>query len=514
MGINKLSIGTWVAMGVATLAAAATVVVVASPKAKELRNINLGNKYLAEMDYENAKIAYNVAISIDPNSKEAMEGLMQTSYASEDYETLKSVLSTYVDVALSDGSQQADMLTISKMIRSSYSGFDSPEAYAEYVNEICDRSESEEFEDLRKEAYYASAASLMNKGEYDKANEVMDSILDKYPEDKADSVKANVLEKCAEDAWKKRDFEGALELLKKALEFAKDDKYVKDDLLTVIEDYATECKNHQDYEHANELVSWLRELRGDNCLDDIAVEIAQMEDADITLQGIIEQLNVAFDADDIDTISDMMLSDDFTKSTSMIRHVLYSSNLRQSGDLVSGKGTAIYNVNGYPYVYYGDYSNGKRNGTGLWYYASNGYLYKGTINWENDLPNGPGTYDEYVTSSIRGYGGVLLGEEKNHVTGTFTASDGICVGEYTQKGSDYKATWMLDNGYAPRIEVGDYPSYITQFMETPYALSAYVYNPYGSSHWWRWTGGRWTISGMGSLTDSNYRVEGIDLSFE
>lgn len=55
-----------------------------SPKAKSDRQLSLGNKYLEELDYERAIAAYLAVIEIDPNNKEAYEGLANTYMAQAD----------------------------------------------------------------------------------------------------------------------------------------------------------------------------------------------------------------------------------------------------------------------------------------------------------------------------------------------------------------------------------------------------------------------------------------------
>ena len=50
-------------------------VIVAKPKIKVQKQLNLGDKYITEMDYENAVLAYQEAIRIDPKNEAAYRGL-------------------------------------------------------------------------------------------------------------------------------------------------------------------------------------------------------------------------------------------------------------------------------------------------------------------------------------------------------------------------------------------------------------------------------------------------------
>ena len=63
-----------------------------SPENKLAEQLDLGEKYLSELNYEQAITAYEVAIEIDPMSVDAYLGLASVYEAQEDFEKAKSVL--------------------------------------------------------------------------------------------------------------------------------------------------------------------------------------------------------------------------------------------------------------------------------------------------------------------------------------------------------------------------------------------------------------------------------------
>lgn len=70
---------------IALLAIIIVIGAVALPRTSVKKNINLGEKYLSEMDYENAILAYRDAIRIDPKNEEAYIGLANAYEEWADY---------------------------------------------------------------------------------------------------------------------------------------------------------------------------------------------------------------------------------------------------------------------------------------------------------------------------------------------------------------------------------------------------------------------------------------------
>ncbi len=62
------------------------------------RQLSLGEKYLDEMDYENAILAYNMAIAIDPNSVESYVGLAEAYAGIEEYDKSLDAIKAGMDV--------------------------------------------------------------------------------------------------------------------------------------------------------------------------------------------------------------------------------------------------------------------------------------------------------------------------------------------------------------------------------------------------------------------------------
>lgn len=509
---KRIPVGTWIISALSILAVAGSLLYASSNTAKATRSINLANRYLAALDYENASIAYSEALEFDPENLEALRGLMKSTYAEGDYKTLSRTLKTFAGLVDKDNLSVSDELLILSMTQNSAEAFDDPADYQKFVEDIIKKTDSEDLQEIVSEGNISTATDLLLQGKYQEAYELIKDLLDDPDSALSDEFKKDFLVKVSELAWSNSDYETAFECLKKASELFPDDPAIKEYLALVTEDYIQYLIDNQEYDKAKDTIDWIKEATGDDSYSDMIVEIDDMEYVDEKLQNIIEMLNKAFDNDDIDSIQTIMGSEEFYSYTSEIKDILFSDSLKGT-KRKDGHGTAIYMVDGKPYVYYGDYKNGKREGTGLWYTSSDVEgLLKYSLTWENDLPNGEGQLDQYVTFTMYGPGGEEQGKETKQTTSTFTTRNGVCVGTYTTYIDGYTVNWNLENGYAPQIMPENYPDYIKDFMTYPQILSAYIYNVFGTSYWWTWEPNRWTVNGLGVLTDDlGYTEEGIDI---
>ena len=449
--------------------------------AKVNRQINLGNKFLKEMDFEQAKACFQEAIAVDPNNRLALEGLMQTAYETKDYATLTQAVKTYVDVVCEEEKQSEERdEKIFNIQKNSQVAFDDVAEYMTFLE-----STDLETEDEDEQNEWMAASYL----------------------------------KCAETLWKNREYDAALEYVKKAMEIDPENSSVKDAALAIVRDYAYDCKNKQKYDDARDVIDWYTSNFGGNDFDELVAETESMEKADKNMQSVIERLNAAFDADEITLIEEIMAGDEFKECVKQMHSVIYSEALQEAG--LNGKGTAIYNNDGYAYVYYGEFVDGKRQGEGLWYNSTNkNNLTKCSVDWENGVPSGNYERTYYSTMTTYGYGGVVLytsdmvvNEKVGLVNGLF---DGPCSVHGNVKGSypySYDATINYKNGVAERIEVGEYPSEILDYLPNPVALCYYTATNDGGYTWRTWSSYVQSVGGVNIKTPAP-KVANVDITLE
>lgn len=75
---KKIIITVGIAAALILVLSAGAVVYSNSPNQRLKRHLNLGYKYLEELDYEQAVVAFQAALTIDPKDKEALTGISTT----------------------------------------------------------------------------------------------------------------------------------------------------------------------------------------------------------------------------------------------------------------------------------------------------------------------------------------------------------------------------------------------------------------------------------------------------
>ncbi len=134
----------------AVIAAIFFISVSSSGKDKNLQEqLDLGEQYLSELDYEQAIIAYEAAITIDPQCVEACLGLADTYIAMGDYEKALEVLERNYDLS-KDNAVAKKIATVKALLN--------PEAKDPDVPEVSDNIAEPEFPVL-------TAADIQNKVE-------------------------------------------------------------------------------------------------------------------------------------------------------------------------------------------------------------------------------------------------------------------------------------------------------------------------------------------------------------
>lgn len=504
--VLKSILGAAAVFSTASVAAAAVVPRMPAVMAESM--VSEGNRYLNELEYEQAIAQFEMVLEIEPKNVEAIQGIIEAAYQAGDRDRAEEYLQYYWEAASeAEDFYEENKEELEKMTWGVRQLYEDP---TDYIDFLAGLQNSMGKEDFRKQAEKA-ISDFIAEGAYDEAKELAQLVYDSTGEQEDSDILAKMYELCAEQAWREHEYDRALNLLEKAVGYDGDSERLQNELLRVAEDYIIVCFNSQQYDKADEIISRVQGLLGDDSLNGYVTKIAQMREVDAMLQRLIEELNIAFDADDITAIETLMNSQEFKDGVKEIRSVLYSSSLRQ-GEKPRGRGTAIYIIAGWPYVYYGDYQDGKRQGMGRWYYSTGeGYLTKYIVNWENDLPNGEGKIDKYGTLRIHDENGDVIEEHRTKNDVSFVCVNGVMDGAYVQHSDvmaedsySYDLTINLVNGYNIPLKGGEYPSEIDWYHKYKTMITAYAvvehYDPwwgYYESHvWMDYSTNPYTVAGF------------------
>lgn len=470
--------------GIAALVGAAAAVIAGiliytnTPQYRYARALESGYRSLVEMDYEQAIVFFEEAIGIEPKSYDAMVGLMNAAQGTENGELLTGTLESLLSAAESD------------------------ESLWEFRGgEITQMA-------MAAQPYYTESQEYLS---------VLNRVQAKREDEQVIQVMIGLLQEEADQQWQNSDYEKALTELKKAYELDPDKETILAQLEKLIRDYAVQLRDNQQYDKAEEMIAWLEGIKPETDMEELKASITEANQTDQRVQAMIEGLNTNFDADDVDAIRESMLAEEWKEGTGDIYRTFYSESLLGK-DTIEGEGTAIYNVNGYLYVYYGSFVDGMRQGEGRWYYASDdGTLVKYTLNWEKDLPNGEGTLDQYDEVTTVGPGGVELYTWESHEINNFQCIKGVYHGAYNsriQRNGNFFAelNFNLNNGYSTPMPDSEVPEEIRYYMRPGQQIVAYSDTTGGGNLWQYYSPSRWSIPGL-VPSRPVYSVEEIELNF-
>lgn len=447
-------------LGAAIVTAGAAYAYSQTPEQRLETSLSLGNRYLNEMNYDQAVAEYSEALEIEPRNEEALKGILEVAARTDDAELFRSTFQSLLDIYQSDETITEDEWNTLAQMALAAEQFYEESDYLEMLQKIIEDTENPEL----KERY------------------------------------TTILNEAANDAWKQRDFEQVLSNLEAAYKMDPDNEQIRESLIRVVEEYVEYCRQNQQYDAANEKIEWLRELLGDQeLLKEQENGIVSMQSTDSEIQETVNRLNICFESDDIDGIMDIMKTEEWKEQTEHVSRVFYSENLLKQ-DSVTGQGTGIYKIYGTIYVYYGNFENGIRQGEGLWYTYNDTYnqLDKYQLNWVNGVPQGAGTADFYSKSTTQGRGGVVVGERNVHRNATFEVTDGIFHGGCTDvtyyDDGDYAAINLeFANGLGKIVPA---PAGIQPYLPPGGQIIGWAETLYGGYAWFSYSTSPWYIPGV------------------
>ncbi|MCR5556420.1 MAG: hypothetical protein K6F75_02535 [Butyrivibrio sp.] len=381
----KRGIRKWLKIGLPVAAAVAVTTGVLvynnTPAQRFIRSVNSGIKSLQELDYESAKASFSSAIEIDSTDLEAYLGLLISCSGLNDKAGLKEAFDAAINQIKEgfEGYTDENRQTALEILR--------------YVREVYG-------DDIYKEIEATELAFSM----YPDNEEFKSVLIDDYFIAGGKSVDA-------------RDYAKGIELLEKAMELAPDNTVISDRRNRAVKDYIAHAFDAENFDLVLELCN---KYKGE--VPDINENFINAEIKEINRIKEEDKKNVEF----MKTVYETMSTEDYESMLSMYNSEDCKSFLQRMYKKVyyyfpdgnaskNGMGAACYYSDRGYYFYYGNFSNGSREGNGTTFRGDTDYLYTYfNGNWSGNKPNGAGT--EKTRASFYNTGGVYEATTEGSLT--------------------------------------------------------------------------------------------------
>ena len=410
---------------IVVVAAVATAAIYNLPANRLNRQLVLAEKYMSELNYDAAILAYKAAIEIDPKNVEAYHGAVEAYSLADNkdgFETLYADALTVVE-ELSAEELDATIELVKDIYLTASNVYDDNEKTAEVLEKGYEVTNNDPEIKSSLVVTYENIIDDYQKGEtpdYDKLLDMCDKLLDLDAGNTDISyTRKELLADYITDLLKDGNSDTAKELIDKYKEIEPDVDYEK-----LVEDVINELFEDEDYETVKKLADDFKETFPDMNLDDMLAEIDTLEQEAATKLALMLNVFEYMSSEDYDS----MLAVDGSDEAVAVVDILVAHDktsyiyIPDDDGSHTGTGAGIYLYdNGY-YFYYGDFVNGMREGNGSTFIKldDNGkYVFTGE--WKNNDPNGAGSayYEvEHCTEEISGE--LTDGLWNGHVTNILT----------------------------------------------------------------------------------------------
>ena len=361
---------------IAIIAAAAVIIIALAvgigiyntPENRLQRQLDLGNKYLEEQNYEQAAIAFEEAIAIDDRCMEAYTGGIEA----------------YLGAGNVDGAQDFYDRTLTMI-----DGLDADFANANMEAIV--------------EIYLA--VNDVYEGDTEKITQVLEDGYTFTGEDSRikDKLIENYLQIGKEDT-QNGSYEDALTVYDRLLELDSANTETINDLCDCLNKYIDILMEAGKYDEIRALAEKYGDVAANVDFKGILAQIAEIERIEAENRAFMQKVFDLMAAEDYE--EGMCEVDGSNEAVAFVERMDGDSYvyIPDSNDSLNGLGAGVYQLgDGGYYFYYGDYVDGERKGTGTEFMESSigGYtVFTGT--WDKDAPNGEGT--EIEVGEISGDG--------------------------------------------------------------------------------------------------------------
>ncbi len=428
--MSKKTLGIIGAAVVTILALAVGVVIYNLPANRVARQLSLGEKYLAEQNYEQAALAFGEAIAIDEKNMQAYAGGIEAYLMLEDsvnaeklYEQAVRVIEEFDGNYIQDNSE----VIVGIYLRAS-------SVYLDNYKRITDCLEK----------------GLSVLGDI---REISEELVESYL-------------KLAADYVMNEQYEDALKCYDRVLELDKDNEKLLSDLSLCLEKYIEQLIAQRRYDEVRKLIEKYSGIVDSPDFDAILSRITELERIDAENQAFMQNVYQLMEVKDYDAMHSLDGSEEADAFVERMGNEYYIYiPTDETGQNGTGAGVYKFGNGGY-YFFYGQIEDGIRKGKGISFCNSSSGGYEVFIGeWDKDAPNGAGEINlSYSTfsDSGRGYSKVA--------TGSFV--NGLCDGEIkvviNSEQGRYDMSYIAENGVPTKDYTDEFFSQAEGFTEQFY----------------------------------------------
>ena len=365
------------------------------PANRRDRQLALAEKYMSELNYEAAILAYKAVIEIDPKNIEAYHGAVEAYSLADNKDGYKDLYTDALNIVegLSDEELDATIELVKDIYLSASNVYDDNEKTAEVLEKGYEvTNNNDDLKNSLVDTYENIVEDCQNteKPDSEKILDVCDRILELDKSNtKITDTRRTVLEEYLKNALKNGNSDTVKELIKKYSEWVPDVDYEK-----LVENCINDLFDNEDYETIKKLVNELKETFPDMNLDEMLTNIEVLEQQAAQKQALLITVFDYMSVEDYDSMLDVDGSDEAEAVRDILTEQERTSCIYIPDDdgTHTGTGAGIYLFgNGGYYFYYGNFVDGIREGNGCIFMKMNGtYKYIFTGEWMNDAPNGIG----------------------------------------------------------------------------------------------------------------------------
>ena len=237
-------------------------------------------------------------------------------------------------------------------------------------------------------AYIGKAEAYVGLNDYDSAIETLEVGFSRTPEDV--DIKKKLVELYIDEAEQKNgsaDYEDELTIYDRLLELAADDERVINGLCECLNLYIAILMDEEKYDKIRELAEKYESVAVNVDFVSILARIQEIEEYRAVVKGILSRIALFCSNESYEDVFQLMQSEEYEAFLAKIDELPDTYGMETEYGRIG-----FYKVDSELYgnymIYYGDYENGQRQGTGVWlgYKNNNNYMAKGT--WEGDVPQG------------------------------------------------------------------------------------------------------------------------------